>query len=190
MERKNEILRELLRELSELDNEERDWAYRFKDYEDPPFEYGVGLDDPEVDYWVIPAFAGRPTRVLGRHKLPRDEDGPTERWGTWIWDEDLVYLGNFLALWAEGDPTVRLIVRRIGALLLEEKMPHLRAVGKRIHQNRGGQGVVFRLGLAQMPTVLTGLPPSCHGRAFGVNGGSPHIYLVPPLPPQSLCRFP
>jgi hypothetical protein len=165
MELKNEIKR-ILREL-ELSDGKRDWAYRFKGYEDPPFEYGVGLDDPDIQYWVVPAFAGRPTRVFGRSYLPVDEDGPTSPWEM-IWDEDLVYLGNFLALWAEGDPVVRLIVRRIGALLLEEEngrgknekvsqvwvyplpppqraggsMPHLRVVGGRVCQIRGGQGVV------------------------------------------------
>jgi hypothetical protein len=108
----SEILRELEGDL------QRDWAYRFKHIEDPPFEYGVGLDDPQIEYWVVPAFAGRPTRVFGREMLPRDEEGrPVDRWGLLggaLLDEALWYLGNFLSLWAEGDPVVRKIVEIIG----------------------------------------------------------------------------
>jgi hypothetical protein len=105
----------------ELPKTERDWQYRFIHHEDPPFPYGVGLDDPDIDYWVVPAFAGRPTRIFAREKLPRDEEGrPVDRWGLLggpLLDEQLLYLGNFLSLWAEGDPVVRKVVGAIGKTL-------------------------------------------------------------------------
>lgn len=43
-----------------------EYEYRFIYVKDPPFPYGIGMDDPDTKYWVIPRFFDKPTRVYAR----------------------------------------------------------------------------------------------------------------------------
>jgi len=42
---------------------------RFASVQDPPFPYGVGLDDPNNEYWLILPYQGKPSRIFYRSKL-------------------------------------------------------------------------------------------------------------------------
>lgn len=53
--------------------------YRFIYINDPPEPYGFGLDDPDYDYWVVPAHGHKP-RVYFRSKLPVEHGQPVDPW--------------------------------------------------------------------------------------------------------------
>lgn len=44
--------------------------YRFVAIENPPFPYGIGLDSPDKDFWIIPPYIDKPAKVFVRDKLP------------------------------------------------------------------------------------------------------------------------
>jgi len=79
--------------------------YRFVHIEDPPTEYGVGLDDGESDYWVefyarespiLPEDDPVSVKIYSRRGLPVDSEiGPLSPWV----EEDLT---NFNGLWILG----------------------------------------------------------------------------------------
>ena len=69
--------------------------YRFVVVCDPPFEYGIGLDDPDNEYWVIPARSDRPTRVYSRPLLPVEDGMPVHDWQE-VEDKGLEALGDML----------------------------------------------------------------------------------------------
>ena len=58
----------------------RGHEYRFVHIPDPPFPYGVGVDDPDTEFWVVPAHAGQPTRVWVRPKFPVEDGESVEPW--------------------------------------------------------------------------------------------------------------
>ncbi|MBU7045076.1 MAG: hypothetical protein HXS54_01455 [Theionarchaea archaeon] len=56
------------------------YTYRFSQIEDPPFAYGIGLDDPDSDFWIIPAYGLNPTRVyIRRHNEVVHPDSLSDR---------------------------------------------------------------------------------------------------------------
>lgn len=72
------------------------FEYRWVHIEDPPYHYGVGLDDPEGEYWIVPRYLDRPTLVFFRPHLPREDGKPVMGWGKMEIPE-LVKFGNSLA---------------------------------------------------------------------------------------------
>lgn len=71
--------------------------YRFIHIPDPPFQYGFGMDDPDYEYWIVPAYKDQDARVYRRPHLPVRDGEPEEPWqdisGT---TPELVTLGRFL----------------------------------------------------------------------------------------------
>jgi len=83
--------------------------YDFTFFEDAPhFPNGVGLTNDlwGWDYWVVPAFADKPTRT---RVYVRVRDLWTPRVSPWepYDNEELRGLGDFLAAWANGNPVAR-----------------------------------------------------------------------------------
>ena len=73
----------------------RGYEYRFVSVCNPPSQYGFGLDDPDNEYWVIPAYLNRPTRVYSRPLLPVEDGLPVHDWQE-VEDEGLKALGDML----------------------------------------------------------------------------------------------
>ena len=71
------------------------YDYRFAAVGKPPLSYGVGMDDPENEYWVVPSFNGHPDKVFVRPILAVEEDGARENWKE-IEDEGLLTLAKIL----------------------------------------------------------------------------------------------
>lgn len=73
------------------------YEYRFVHIPDPPFPYGFGMDDPEFEYWVKPAYGDNPTLVWYRTHLPIGENGEKEEWVLLPSEHPLYKLGDMLA---------------------------------------------------------------------------------------------
>jgi len=77
---------------------------RFVFISDPPFPWGVGVEDPDYEYWIVPAYVGQSTRVWVR-RLPVGNREPDP------WEEvERKDLSSFLPFFWLGDQLSQLEV--------------------------------------------------------------------------------